>query len=274
MVGLQGQGKTTTSAKLARLLPKRARRCCSWRPTSSARRPSSSSTCSGRRWACRCSRARQHARGGVQARPRGGQGAEEGRGDLRHRGPPRDRHRADGRAPAIKSETKPQNILLVVNAAIGQNALATATGLPRHPRAHGRGAHHARRRRPRRRGALDPRGHGRPHRFAGVGRGARQARGLPPRRHGVAHPRDGRHRVGGQRLHRRWSTRRAPRRREAMLEGDFTFDDFVEQIETIQKMGPLQDLFDRMPFFSGMHPAGREGRRPRARQGEGHRRRR
>jgi signal recognition particle subunit SRP54 len=37
-----------------------------------------------------------------------------------------------------------------------------------------------------------------------------------------------------------------------MLQGQFTFDDFVQQIETIQKMGPLQELFEKMPFFSEM----------------------
>jgi signal recognition particle subunit SRP54 len=46
----------------------------------------------------------------------------------------------------------------------------------------------------------------------------------------------------------------AEQQAKQMLEGDFDFDMFVEQINTIQKMGPLQDLFDRLPFFPGGMP--------------------
>jgi signal recognition particle subunit SRP54 len=41
-----------------------------------------------------------------------------------------------------------------------------------------------------------------------------------------------------------------------MLQGDFTFDDFLEQIRTIQRMGSLRDLVDKMPFFPGGLPEG------------------
>lgn len=34
-----------------------------------------------------------------------------------------------------------------------------------------------------------------------------------------------------------------------MLRGRFGFDDFLAQIETIQKMGSLKDIFEKMPFF-------------------------
>jgi signal recognition particle subunit SRP54 len=34
-----------------------------------------------------------------------------------------------------------------------------------------------------------------------------------------------------------------------MLKGDFTFDDFLKQLETVQKMGSLKSLFERLPFF-------------------------
>ncbi|MFH1117507.1 MAG: signal recognition particle protein [Pseudomonadota bacterium] len=36
-----------------------------------------------------------------------------------------------------------------------------------------------------------------------------------------------------------------------MLSGDFSFNDFLSQIKTIKKMGPLQDVMDKVPFFSG-----------------------
>jgi len=39
---------------------------------------------------------------------------------------------------------------------------------------------------------------------------------------------------------------------EDMLSGNFNFNHFLEQIQTIQQMGSLRELFERMPFFSGM----------------------
>jgi len=41
-----------------------------------------------------------------------------------------------------------------------------------------------------------------------------------------------------------------------MLQGQFTFDDFLSQIETIQKMGPLQDVFEKLPMFGDAMPEG------------------
>lgn len=41
-----------------------------------------------------------------------------------------------------------------------------------------------------------------------------------------------------------------------MLQGRFTLDDFVNQIRTIKKMGSLQDIFEKLPFFSGGLPEG------------------
>jgi len=41
-----------------------------------------------------------------------------------------------------------------------------------------------------------------------------------------------------------------------MMQGDFTFDDFLEQVRMIQKMGSLRDLVDKMPFFPGGLPDG------------------
>ena len=49
----------------------------------------------------------------------------------------------------------------------------------------------------------------------------------------------------------------AERDAEKMLRGQFTFDDFLKQLETIQKMGSLKSLFERLPFFEelkGMIP--------------------
>jgi len=41
-----------------------------------------------------------------------------------------------------------------------------------------------------------------------------------------------------------------------MLKGQFTMESFLKQIKTIQKMGSLSDLFEKMPFFSGGLPEG------------------
>ncbi len=43
---------------------------------------------------------------------------------------------------------------------------------------------------------------------------------------------------------------------EKLLRGDFNFDDFLEQFRTIQKMGPLQEVFEKMPFIGDMLPKG------------------
>ena len=41
-----------------------------------------------------------------------------------------------------------------------------------------------------------------------------------------------------------------------MLQGQFTLDDFLEQLQTLQNMGPLQDLLDKVPFFADSMPEG------------------
>ena len=54
-----------------------------------------------------------------------------------------------------------------------------------------------------------------------------------------------------------------------MLEGQFTLDDFLEQVRMIQKMGSLKDLVGKMPGMGDMLPADVEPRRPRARADRG-----
>ena len=39
---------------------------------------------------------------------------------------------------------------------------------------------------------------------------------------------------------------------ERMLKGQFTLDDLLTQLRTIQKMGPLREVFAKMPMFGGM----------------------
>ncbi len=44
----------------------------------------------------------------------------------------------------------------------------------------------------------------------------------------------------------------ATRDAEKMLSGDFTFDTFISQLQTIRKMGPIKDLVGKLPMFSDM----------------------
>lgn len=39
-----------------------------------------------------------------------------------------------------------------------------------------------------------------------------------------------------------------------MLQGDFSLNDFLNQVKTIKKMGPLQDVLEKLPFFQGGMP--------------------
>jgi signal recognition particle subunit SRP54 len=43
---------------------------------------------------------------------------------------------------------------------------------------------------------------------------------------------------------------------QRMLQGQFTLEDFLEQIGALQKMGPLQDIFEKLPFFGDSMPEG------------------
>ena len=40
-----------------------------------------------------------------------------------------------------------------------------------------------------------------------------------------------------------------------MLTGEFTLEDFLGQVKSIKKMGPLQDIMEKLPFFGGAMPA-------------------
>lgn len=50
--------------------------------------------------------------------------------------------------------------------------------------------------------------------------------------------------------------KKAEKDAKRMLRGQFTLDDFLEQLQTLQSMGPLQDLLDKVPFFADSVPDG------------------
>ena len=49
---------------------------------------------------------------------------------------------------------------------------------------------------------------------------------------------------------------KAERDAQRLLSGKFTFDDFLEQISMLQQMGPLQDMMEKLPFFADSMPEG------------------
>jgi signal recognition particle subunit SRP54 len=50
--------------------------------------------------------------------------------------------------------------------------------------------------------------------------------------------------------------KKAERDAMRMLQGEFTLDDFLEQVRMIQKMGSLKDLVDKIPMLGGQIPEG------------------
>ena len=51
-------------------------------------------------------------------------------------------------------------------------------------------------------------------------------------------------------------TKKAEQDAMRMLQGEFTLEDFLNQVRTIRQMGPLNELVDKMPGMAGMIPPG------------------
>ena len=255
MVGLQGQGKTTSSAKLARLLTKQGKKVLL--VAADLQRPAAVEqlqvlgkkvdvpvfAVAGSTPVEVCKRALAVAR--VQKKD---VVIFDTAGRLAIDTPLMEELRA------IKSESKPHNILLVVNAAIGQNALATAqafhdtlglTGvLMTMLDGDARGG-----------AALSIREvTGVPIRFVGTGEQMDRLEQFRP--DGMASRILGMGDIVGlvKDFTEVVDQKQAEQDAMRMLQGQFGFNDFVQQIETIQKMGPLQELFEKMPFFSDALP--------------------
>ncbi len=157
---------------------------------------------------------------------------------------------------AIKDRVRPQNILLVIDAMIGQDSVKTAAAF--HDRLGLTGV------------ALtkldgDARGGaalsvrevtGAPIRFAGVGEDMDRleefrADGMASRILGFGDI------VGLMKdFEEVVDEEKAERDAKRMLQGQFTFDDFLEQLGTLRQMGPLQDMMEKLPFFADSMPDG------------------
>jgi len=152
----------------------------------------------------------------------------------------------------IVSATKPENILLVCDAMIGQDAVNTAEAFTQ---------------------KLDVTGFiltkldgdarggaavsikqvtGKPIKFLGMGEGLENLEEFRPE--GLASRILGFGDVVGlmKDFEGVVDEKKAEEDAQRMLKGKFTLLDFLEQIQTIKKMGPLQDLVEKIPFFKQM----------------------
>ena len=156
----------------------------------------------------------------------------------------------------IKASVQPENILLVVDAMIGQDAVRTATGFNERLGITGviltkldgdaRGG-----------AALSVKEvTGAPIVFAGMGETLEKLEEF--RAEGMAGRILGMGDVVGlmQDFEQAVDQKKAEEDALRMLSGQFTLEDFLTQIRTIQKMGSLKDLVEKMPGLGGMLPPG------------------
>ncbi len=156
----------------------------------------------------------------------------------------------------IQAATSPENVLLVVDAMIGQDSVKTASAF--HERLSLTGV------------ALtkldgDARGGaaisikavtGAPVRFAGMGEGIDKLE--PFRPDGMAGRILGFGDVVGLMKDFQGVLDEEKAQKDAlrMLEGRFSLNDFLDQIRMIKQMGPIKDLFEKLPFFPDGMPDG------------------
>jgi signal recognition particle subunit SRP54 len=156
----------------------------------------------------------------------------------------------------IKAACEPQNVLLVVDAMIGQDAVKTSKAF--HDRLHLTGVVLTKLDGDARGGAaLSIREvTGAPVRFAGVGETLDKFEEFRP--DGMASRVLGMGDVVGlmQDFQSVVDEKDAAEKAMKMLEGQFSLDDFLEQIRMIQKMGSIKDLLAKMPGMSDMMPPG------------------
>ncbi|MFO0678057.1 MAG: signal recognition particle protein [Polyangiaceae bacterium] len=156
---------------------------------------------------------------------------------------------------AIKTAVMPQNVLLVVDAMIGQDAVKVSKGF--HDRLTLTGVVLTKLDGDARGGAaLSVREvTGAPVRFVGMGEGTDKLE--PFRAEGVASRVLGMGDVVGlmKDFEEVIDQEKAQEDALRMLSGRFTLDDFLEQVRTIQKMGSLKDLVGKLPGVSDMLPA-------------------
>ncbi len=257
MVGLQGAGKTTTTAKLAHLLKTQDRR--PMLVAADVRRPGAIEQLQvlGERVGVP-----------VFAIPGGDpvEICERGREEAKKQKCDVVIYDTAGRLAIdealmqeladVKRVTQPENVLLVVDAMIGQDSVKTAKAFNERLGLTGV--------------ALtkldgDARGGaavsikevtGAPIRFAGMGEGIDKLE--PFRADGMASRILGFGDVVGlmKDFQGVVDEQKAQKDAQRMLEGRFSLNDFLDQIRMIKQLGPIKDIFDKLPFFPDGMPEG------------------
>lgn len=156
----------------------------------------------------------------------------------------------------IKTQVKPEHVLLVIDAMIGQDAVKTAAGF--HERLQISGVVLTKLDGDARGGAaLSVREvTGAPVKFAGMGESLDRLEEFRPE--GMASRILGFGDVVGlmKDFEEVVDQEKAAKDAERLLSGQFTFDDFIQQIGMLQQMGPLQDVMEKLPFFADSMPEG------------------
>jgi signal recognition particle subunit SRP54 len=156
---------------------------------------------------------------------------------------------------SIKSAVWPENVLLVIDAMIGQDAVKVSKGF--HDRLGLTGVVVTKLDGDARGGAtLSVREvTGAPVRFVGVGEGFDKLEEFRPE--GMAQRVLGLGDVVGlmKDFEQVIDEKKAADDAMKMLQGNFTLDDFLEQVRMIQKMGPLKEIVGKMPGMSEMIPS-------------------
>jgi signal recognition particle subunit SRP54 len=257
MVGLQGSGKTTTCAKLARLLKKEGKRPLL--VAADMQRPAAVEqlkilgeqidvpvfNVAGATPLEICTQALAQARSGKHDLV-----VYDTAGRLAIDEPLMEE------LAAIKAAVEPQNVLLVVDAMIGQDAVKTSKAF--HERLGLTGVVLTKLDGDARGGAaLSVKDvTGAPVRYVGVGETIDKfeefrAEGMASRVLGMGDV------VGLMKdFEQVVDEKEAAEKAMKMLEGQFTLDDFLEQVRMIQKMGSLKDLVAKMPGMGDMIPPG------------------
>ncbi len=257
MIGLQGSGKTTTTAKLARYLQKQGRRPMMvaadiYRPAAVEQLkvlgqrldiPTYSAPGKAPPELCRAASAEARAAGcDVVLFDTAGRLAID---DVLMQ-----------ELENIRALTEPENIFLVIDAMIGQDAVKTAQGFNERLDLSGviltkldgdaRGG-----------AALSVKAAtGSPIKFVGMGEALDKLEEFRPE--GLASRILGMGDVVGlmQDFEEVVDEEKAEEDARKLLSGDFNFHQFLEQIRTIKKMGSLKDLMEKLPFFSDGMPEG------------------
>jgi len=156
---------------------------------------------------------------------------------------------------AIKESVRPENVLLVIDAMIGQDAVKVSRGF--HDRLRLSGVVVTKLDGDARGGAMLSVREvtGAPVRFVGVGEGVDKLEEFRP--DGMAQRVLGLGDVVGlmKDFEQVVDQKKATDDAMKMLQGNFTLDDFLDQIRMIQKMGPLKEIVGKMPGMSEMMPA-------------------